>query len=155
MSDNTSHNTPKTVSECAFTFSYSSKLSNIAIIRQDILSLGIIATMDEEEKDTLIIIITELMTNAIKHGNNQDEQKEVFLGLTFNAESVYCIIEDQGPGFDRASIPDPTLPEFIHREHGRGIFITEHLADEVRYEYNQDIMRIIVIIGRTDKNAKH
>lgn len=154
MSENTSHTIPKTAEECAFTFSYSANLSNISAVRKDILSLEAYAGLDVEKKDALIIIITELITNAIKHGSNQEDEKYVFLGLTFNAESVYCIVEDQGPGFDRASIPDPTLPEYILREHGRGIFITEHLADEVRYEYAVDTMRIIVMIGRTDKNAK-
>lgn len=154
MSHDASHITPKNVTECEFTFSYSANLSNIGLIRDDVLSLDDYARLDEEKKDSLIIIITELMTNAIKHGSNQDEQKNVFLGLTFTSKSVFCIIEDSGTGFDRSTIPDPTLPEYIHREHGRGIFITEHLADEVRYECVHDIMRIIVMIGTTHQNAK-
>ena len=113
-------------------------------MRKDLLSLESFTVLDEEKKDALLIIITELMTNAIKHGSKQDEQKDVFLGLTFNVETVFCIIEDKGSGFERSTIPDPTLPEYILREHGRGIFITEHLADEVRYQYADNTMRIIV-----------
>ena len=144
MAHDSSHITPNNVSECAFTFSYSANLSNISTVRKDLLSLESFTVLDEEKKDALLIIITELMTNAIQHGSKQDELKDVFLGLTFNAETVFCIIEDKGSGFERSTIPDPTLPEYILREHGRGIFITEHLADEVRYEYTENTMRIIV-----------
>ena len=144
MLDESSHITPTNVAECEFRFSYSANLSNIGIVRRDILSLNSYSSLDEKKQDSLIIIITELMTNAIKHGSKQDEQKDVLLGLSFNADSVFCIIEDQGLGFDRSMIPDPTLPAYIHRDHGRGIFITEHLADEVRYLHADNTMRIIV-----------
>jgi serine/threonine-protein kinase RsbW len=99
---------------------------------------------DEEQRDSLMIIITEMMTNAIKHGSKDLADAVVHLGITFSQDSITCIIEDSGPGFERSSIPDPTLPEYIHREHGRGIYITEHLANAVQYIHTDNTMRIIV-----------
>jgi serine/threonine-protein kinase RsbW len=116
----------------------------IGIIRNDVLALNEYQLLDDEKRDVLIIIITEMMTNAIKHGSLGIRNALVRLGISKIKDTVICIFEDSGPGFDRSSIPDPTLPAYIHRDHGRGIFITEHLANEVRYLYADNTMRIIV-----------
>ena len=116
----------------------------IGIIRNDVLALKEYQLLDDEKQDALIIIITEMMTNAIKHGSLGIEHAHVSLGFSKIEDTLICIFEDSGPGFDRSTIPDPTLPAYIHRDHGRGIFITEHLADEVRYLYADNTMRIIV-----------
>jgi len=118
----------------------------IGIIRNDVLALNEYQLLDDEKRDALIIIITEMMTNAIKHGSLGIQNALVRLGISKIEDTVICIFEDSGPGFDRSSIPDPTLPAYIHRDHGRGIFITEYLADEVRYLHAENTMRIIVTL---------
>jgi len=116
----------------------------IGIIRNDILALNEYQSLNDEKRDALIIIITEMMTNAIKHGSRGIENALVILGVSKIEDTLICIFEDSGPGFDRSTIPDPTLPAYIHRDHGRGIFITEYLADEVRYLHAENTMRILV-----------
>jgi serine/threonine-protein kinase RsbW len=135
---------PKSAFECSFSRTYHADLSMIGIIRNDVLALNEYQLLDDEKRDVLIIIITEMMTNAIKHGSRGIENALVILGISKIEDTLICIFEDSGPGFDRSTIPDPTLPAYIHRDHGRGIFITEHLADEVRYLYADNTMRIIV-----------
>ena len=143
MSSNAS-SYPKSAFECSFTRTYHADLSLIGIIRNDVLALKEYQLLDDDKRDALIIIITEMMTNAIKHGSLGIENALVILGVSNIEDTVICIFEDSGPGFDRSTIPDPTLPAYIHRDHGRGIFITEHLADEVRYLHADNTMRIIV-----------
>jgi len=116
----------------------------IGIIRNDILALKEYQSLNDEKRDALIIIITEMMTNAIKHGSRGIENALVILGVSKIEDTLICIFEDSGPGFDRSTIPDPTLPAYIHRDHGRGIFITEYLANEVRYLHSDNTMRILV-----------
>jgi serine/threonine-protein kinase RsbW len=135
---------PQSAIECTFSKSYEAELSLIGIIRNDVLSLNEYQSLDDEKRDSLIIIITEMMTNAIKHGSHGINDAHVRIGISKLDHSVICIFEDSGPGFNRSNIPDPTLPEYIHREHGRGIFITEHLAEAVQYVYDDNTMRIIV-----------
>ena len=43
-------------------------------------------------------------------------------------------MRDPGPGFDPASIPDPTIGENVFSEHGRGIYLVNQLMDEVHFE---------------------
>ena len=44
----------------------------------------------------------------------------------------FCV-EDQGPGFDVASIPDPTAPENLMRPSGRGLLLMRTFMDDVSY----------------------
>ena len=143
MSSNAS-SYPKSAFECSFSRTYHADLSMIGIIRNDVLALKEYQLLDDDKRDALIIIITEMMTNAIKHGSLGIENALVILGVSNIEDTVICIFEDSGPGFDRSTIPDPTLPAYLHRDHGRGIFITEHLADEVRYLHADNTMRLIV-----------
>lgn len=146
MANKHSHSNPGSIAECDHTFTYPADISIIRLLRDDVLALSACKEFQTELIDALLIIITELMTNAIKHGSVDIPNGKVSLGIHFENPRITCIIEDNGPGFERSSIPDPTLPEYIHREHGRGIFITEHLAKEVRYEYEHNTMRILVIL---------
>lgn len=146
MDRNPSHSNPQSIAECEHVFTYPADISIIRQLRDDVIALHTCNNYQTEIIDALLIIITELMTNAIKHGSAHIPQATVSLGIHFDAQTIMCIIEDSGPGFDRSTIPDPTLPEYILREHGRGIFITEHLAKEVRYEYQNNTMRILVTL---------
>ena len=42
-------------------------------------------------------------------------------------------VRDEGAGFDFDNLPDPTAPENLLKENGRGIFLMRNLADEVEF----------------------
>ncbi len=82
----------------------------------------------------MAIAVTELVNNAIVHGNKSDPQKSVSLTLSFTAREVVIRVVDQGSGFDPSQVPDPLANENLLREVGRGIFIARSLMDHVTYE---------------------
>jgi anti-sigma regulatory factor (Ser/Thr protein kinase) len=43
------------------------------------------------------------------------------------------VIRDEGPGFDPASLPDPTDPENIEKACGRGLLLMRTFMDKVDY----------------------
>jgi serine/threonine-protein kinase RsbW len=45
-------------------------------------------------------------------------------------------------GFDPESIPDPTAPENLLKENGRGVFLMKNLADEVNFEHNGTVVNV-------------
>ena len=47
-------------------------------------------------------------------------------------EAEFCI-RDEGPGFDRSSLPDPTDPANLERPCGRGLLLMQTFMDEVKY----------------------
>ena len=75
--------------------------------------------------------VREAVTNAVIHGNRQDENKTVDVTLKSTAEAVEISVHDQGPGFNPEEVPDPTAAENILKTSGRGIFFMRTFMDEV------------------------
>jgi serine/threonine-protein kinase RsbW len=75
--------------------------------------------------------VREAVTNAVLHGNRQDENKTVELVLKSSPDAVEISVHDQGPGFNPENVPDPTATENLLKTSGRGIFFMRTFMDEV------------------------
>lgn len=75
--------------------------------------------------------VREAVTNAVLHGNRQDENKTVELVLKSSPDAVEISVHDQGPGFNPEDVPDPTATENLLKTSGRGIFFMRTFMDEV------------------------
>jgi serine/threonine-protein kinase RsbW len=75
--------------------------------------------------------VREAVTNAVLHGNRQDENKTVELVLKSSPDAVEISVHDQGPGFNPEKVPDPTASENLLKTSGRGIFFMRTFMDEV------------------------
>ncbi len=75
--------------------------------------------------------VREAVTNAVLHGNRQDENKTVDIVLKSSPDAVEISVHDQGPGFNPEEVPDPTANENILKASGRGIFFMRTFMDEV------------------------
>jgi serine/threonine-protein kinase RsbW len=89
---------------------------------------------DDDKVFTGVLLASEAVTNAIEHGNNYDESKQVFIEFLMRDGRAECWVEDQGDGFDRKAVADPLASENLLEDGGRGIFLIERLADQVVYE---------------------
>lgn len=90
--------------------------------------------VNEDFYGNVLIAVTEAVNNAIEHGNKRNADTEVNLAVGDNLKEFCFNVKDQGRGFDFNNLPDPTAPENILKENGRGIFLMKNLADEVEYE---------------------
>ena len=88
------------------------------------------------------VSLTELLVNAIHHGNKRDCSKKVSLGHVVDGKKAIVSIMDEGPGFNPQSIPDPTLPENLAKDCGRGLYIVRHYVDKI--EYNAQGNRVTI-----------
>ena len=79
------------------------------------------------------LAMEEALVNAIKHGNQMDPDKTVRLECHVDEDRVRIIIEDQGPGFDPGSLPDPTAEENLEMPGGRGVMLIQSFMDNVQY----------------------
>jgi serine/threonine-protein kinase RsbW len=77
--------------------------------------------------------VREAVTNAVVHGNSQDEQKLVDIILRSSPDAVEISIHDQGAGFNPNEVPDPTADENLLKTSGRGIFFMRSFMDEVHW----------------------
>ena len=79
--------------------------------------------------------LREALANAIKHGCLGDPTKFVQCSVVFEDDhSVLIVVSDPGPGFNAKGLPDPTEGEHLYENHGRGIYLINHLMDEVRFK---------------------
>jgi serine/threonine-protein kinase RsbW len=67
--------------------------------------------------------LEEAIVNAHKHGNRRDWGKSITLRYHVSAEGVVAQVEDEGPGFNPESVPDPLAPENLERPSGRGLLL--------------------------------
>jgi serine/threonine-protein kinase RsbW len=79
------------------------------------------------------LALEESLINAIKHGNKNDPKKKVHVEYKVNPAQVDITVEDEGPGFERQEVPDPTLDENIEKCSGRGILLIEAYMTTVRW----------------------
>jgi len=115
-------------------------------------SLSIVENMIDEVRNkynvsedmfgNMLVAITEAVTNAIYHGNHADPMKKVSVSYTLNHNQLTFTITDQGKGFDYYNLPDPTAPENLEKECGRGIFLMKHLTDQLIFSDNGRVVEL-------------
>ena len=88
----------------------------------------------------IYLCVSEAVLNSIKHGNKNDKNKTVSIGIDCNMNEINVLIEDEGEGFDINTVEDPTLNENRNKESGRGIFFIKNLSNKL--EYNEKGNRI-------------
>lgn len=92
--------------------------------------------IDPELYPNILISLTEAVNNAVQHGNRNDVTKVVCVRSEKNQEVLHCEISDEGPGFDPATLPDPTDPENLEKPGGRGVFLMRQLSDRIQFKDN-------------------
>ncbi|MCY1634616.1 MULTISPECIES: ATP-binding protein [Marinifilum] len=112
---------------------FPSELENISRVERLIDDISSSYNLSSEIYGKISVAIIEAVNNAILHGNRLDVSKNVKVEYNINEEAIQFIVEDEGSGFDFENIPDPTLPENIEKTHGRGIFLMNHLADDIEF----------------------
>jgi len=88
---------------------------------------------DSQSAFAIKLALEEALINAIKHGNKLDRSKLVRIEARVQQDETEIIIEDQGPGFDRSCVPDPTAEENIDKCSGRGILLMEAYMNHVEW----------------------
>lgn len=111
-----------------------SNIESISSIENLIDEISIDLALNQELYGNVLISVTEAVNNAIQHGNKYQNELLVTT-LVLDESDAFCFsVSDEGSGFDFLNLPDPTAPQNILNEHGRGIFLMKHLADEVEFE---------------------
>ena len=81
------------------------------------------ADLDAEAVDTLRLLVSELVTNSVRHAS-LDRTQWIDLCLETRPEAVRVSVTDPGVGFDRPpDVPSPGDPS------GWGLYLVEQMAD--------------------------
>lgn len=105
----------------------------IARVEAFLLSANRSMHLDDGTLYRLLVAVTEAVNNAILHGNESNPSKSVRLQLQYSTKWVTIRVEDEGPGFDATTLPDPLDQRNLLKEHGRGVFLIRSLVDTVEF----------------------
>jgi serine/threonine-protein kinase RsbW len=104
--------------------------------------------LDDEKLHNLLLSITEATTNAIIHANKSDQNKMVKIEVIDSDDQLKIIVKDEGIGFNPGKVPNPTNPENLLKDSGRGIYLMRIYMDEVRYNITPDGTETILILHK-------
>lgn len=79
------------------------------------------------------LALDEALVNAVKHGNQNDPTKTVYIEFVIDQDHMVIQIEDQGEGFIPEELPDPTAEENLSRPNGRGVMLMRAYMTDVRF----------------------
>src|SRR5260221_707186 len=118
------------------------------IIREEVEKAG----FDADSQFAIKLALEEAIINAIKHGNKLNKKKRVHVEWTITPAAAEIIIEDEGPGFDRRDVPDPTNLGNLEKLTGRGILLIESYMTDV--EWSKGGRRVKLVKKRPARGAK-
>ena len=83
--------------------------------------------VSDVEIQALIIVASELATNAIRHGGGRGR-----IRLWWDREALYCQVIDDGPGITDTTVGRSLPP--VEEDKGRGLWIARNLTAELAIE---------------------
>ena len=87
------------------------------------------------------LVISEAVNNAFVHGNKSDKNKPIYVKWELEEKKFILTVKDCGPGIKDLKICNEINENNILDESGRGLFIINSLADEVKFIDNSIIVK--------------
>jgi len=85
----------------------------------------------------ILLVVQEMVTNAIVHGNKEIAEKRVRIDLHATAKQIVIRIEDEGSGLPIFPTKEEAQEMNYMEENGRGIKLAVMLSDQVIREDNR------------------
>ena len=102
--------------------------------------------LPDEKLTNVLLAVTEATTNAIIHANKCDKNKKVTIDASVENSKLIIKIKDEGEGFDPGNIPDPTEPENLLKDSGRGIYLMRVYMDDLQYNRTPSGMEFVLTV---------
>lgn len=101
----------------------------------------------------LRLAIEEAMSNAFRHGH-RDLKPDADIEIAWDAapDRITIVVEDQGPGFDPGTLPDPTAPENIEKASGRGLLLIRAYMSSI--DFNDVGNRVTMVYLHPERLAQ-
>jgi serine/threonine-protein kinase RsbW len=131
-----------------YSLEISSNPNNLITVEEFVNYFAKETGLDEEKLQSMLLCITEATTNAIVHANKSNPDKKVSLKITDKEDKVEISIKDEGKGFNPDTVPNPTNPENLLKDSGRGIYLMRFYMDELKYNITPEGTETILILKK-------
>jgi serine/threonine-protein kinase RsbW len=125
-----------------------SRLEMLEMVQTALHQVAGMAGFDDDAAHYMSVAVREAVVNAMKHGNQMDQDKRVAVNLVLHPKRLEVTVRDQGPGFAPDSVPDPLAPENLLKANGRGIFFMRSFMDEVSYTFPSGGGTVVKMVKR-------
>jgi CheY-like chemotaxis protein len=110
---------------------------------------------DEDQLSNVSVCADELLTNALIHGNELDEDKKISIQLVFDSEKFTMSFEDEGRGFDYHKLMAALSAEQVVPPTKRGLFIVKSLMDELSFNESGNKVTAVKYINEEGRRILH
>jgi len=86
---------------------------------------------------TVLLVMQEMVTNSVIHGNKEDSRKYVRISVYFTSEQIVVEIKDEGEGLLSLPSVDEAQELDYLAENGRGLKLTVLMTDEIELDGNR------------------
>lgn len=113
-----------------------------------------IPSLSEEDTFDLKLIYSELLVNAVIHGNKMDRSKSVYLFVETMDNTVYSVISDEGLGFDYTRVMTGIHSNNnLLKETGRGICLACSLTEILSFARPGNRVEFYKQVGRKEDSS--
>jgi len=116
-------------------------------IEEFVLNIAEEINLNHDKINNLTLSVSEAASNSMVHGNKLDPNKKVEITVTIYDDKMELKFKDEGEGFDVSSVPDPTAPENILKDSGRGIHIMRSFLDDIKYKFTPEGTEVTLVIN--------
>jgi serine/threonine-protein kinase RsbW len=103
---------------------------------EDLLARLELYGWNKEELFGIHMALEESITNAIRHGNKHDPDKQVFVVCELSPQRFFIRVRDQGAGYNPCAVPDCCADENLEVPGGRGLALMRAYMDHVELSDN-------------------
>ncbi len=121
--------------------------NNLITVEEFVNYFFVDLNIDQKKLPGLLLAVTEATTNAIIHANKSDVNKKVKINVEVEDNKLYIHVIDEGKGFDPAKVPDPTEPENLLKDSGRGLYLMKVYMDDLKYKVTPEGTETILILN--------
>jgi len=113
-------------------YTLNSSLQSVNVAEETAQLFAARAGFDDDNCQRISMAVREAAVNAVLHGNAYDPNKKMTIAFENTGRALVITVSDEGKGLDISSVPDPTTPENLLKQSGRGIFLMRSFMDEIR-----------------------
>ncbi len=136
-------------------YTLDSSLQSVNMAEETAQLMAARAGFDEDNCLKISMAVREAAINAVLHGNAYDPRKKMTIAFENTGQALVITVTDQGKGLDVNSVPDPTAPENLLKQSGRGIFIMRAFMDEVRVRLLEPGTEVTMVKNVSGSAANH
>ncbi|MFC2085231.1 ATP-binding protein [Bacteroidota bacterium] len=121
-------------------------------VEEFVMDIAERSNLNKSKFNNLALSVAEAASNSIIHGNKLDINKKVHIEIRVDDSTFQVSFRDEGKGFRLSNVPDPTKPENILKDSGRGIHIMKSFLDDIKFNFTHEGTEVILILNLDNKD---